>query len=168
MKTVPAKEKIKSIEELEKIVEEARKKGKTIVTTNGCFDILHIGHVRYLQDAAKLGDLMIVGINGDASVRKLKGKNRPVVPEGERAEVVASLGCVDYVFIFNEDDPVVFAGRLKPHFHAKGGDYSEKKMIEREIVEKHGGKIIILKEEKGYSTSSTIKKINERGDKNDA
>ena len=162
MKTVSAKEKIKKLEELERMVEEARKKGKKIVTTNGCFDILHMGHIRYLQDAAKLGDLLIVGINSDASVRKLKGAKRPVVPERERAEVVASLGCVDYVFVFNEDTPIAFAGRLKPHVHAKGGDYFDKKMVEKEIIEKHGGKIIILKEEQGYSTSNTIKRINER------
>lgn len=150
---------VTSFNELKSIVAQERKKGKRIVTTNGCFDLLHLGHVRYLQEAQKLGDVLVVGINGDASVRKLKGKDRPLNSETDRAEVVAALRCVDYTFIFHEDDPVRFVEELKPDVHAKGGDYTLDRIIERTAVESGGGKVVLLGMVKGKSTTGLINRF---------
>ncbi len=152
---------VASFDELKCIVARERKKGKRIVTTNGCFDLLHLGHVRYLQEAQKLGDVLVVGINSDASVRKLKGKDRPLNPETDRAEVVAALRCVDYTFIFHEDDPVRFVEELKPDVHAKGGDYTLDRIIERTAVESGGGKVVLLGMVKGKSTTGLINRFKE-------
>jgi D-glycero-beta-D-manno-heptose 1-phosphate adenylyltransferase len=135
-----------------------RSSNKTLVTTNGCFDLLHTGHVRYLADAAALGDLLVVGVNADTVVQKLKGTGRPLQKEYDRAALVASLKMVDAAFVFYEDDPRAFLEILKPDIHVKGGDYT-KDIIEREIVEKNGGRIEIVPYVKGYSTSSLVSKI---------
>lgn len=155
-----SREKIKSMQELEIIIRNAKHNGKKIVTTNGIFDILHIGHIRYLQEARKLGDLLIVALNSDASTRKLKGNSRPINAETDRAEVVAALGCVDYVTIFNEDNPIKILSVLKPDIHVKGGDYDMSQIMEKDAVEKNGGKIVLIPMVKGYSTSALIRKIN--------
>ncbi|MBN1127612.1 MAG: adenylyltransferase/cytidyltransferase family protein [Chitinispirillaceae bacterium] len=128
---------------------------KTLVTTNGCFDIIHSGHVRYLTEAAQKGDLLVVGVNADAVVRKLKGEGRPLRPEDDRVLTVAALSMVDAAFIFSEDDPRAFLETLRPDLHVKGGDYTEK-IIERETVERHGGKVAIAGYAQGYSTTSII------------
>ena len=123
------------------------------------FDILHVGHIRSLAAAKKLGDILVVGINSDASVRALKGNDRPIVPEQERAEVIAALEPVDAVFIFGEPDPRPWLAKLKPHVHAKGSDRSMNEIIEKDVVEAGGGKVILLPLRKGMSTTDIIKKI---------
>ena len=109
--------------ELATVLQQLKSEGNVIVTTNGCFDVLHLGHLRYLQAARQLGDLLVVAINSDASVRELKGENRPLIPEDERAEMLAGLECVDYVVIFPELTPIELLSELKPDIHVKGGDY---------------------------------------------
>jgi D-beta-D-heptose 7-phosphate kinase/D-beta-D-heptose 1-phosphate adenosyltransferase len=136
-----------------------RHEGKTIVFTNGVFDLLHPGHVRYLQDARSQGDALIVGVNSDRSVREIKGPDRPVTPEAERAEVVVSLACVDAVFIFDEADPARVIERLQPDVLAKGADWAADRIIGREIVESRGGRVVRIPLAEGYSSSAIIKKI---------
>lgn len=153
------KEKIKSTDELKSIVEDLKKQNKKIVTTNGVFDILHIGHIRYLEEAKKLGDILIVAINSDSSTKKIKDPKRPLNNENDRAEALASLECVDYVTIFNENDPVKILGDIKPSIHVKGGDYKIHQIIEKDVIEKNNGKIVLIPEIKGYSTTDLIKKI---------
>ena len=152
-------DKVRSLASVVAFVRDEKKKGKRIVTTNGCFDILHVGHVRSLTAAKALGDVLVVGINSDASVRALKGKDRPVVSERERAEIVASLKPVDAVFIFGEQDPRKWLAKVKPDFHAKGSDRKMDEIIEKDIVERGGGKIVLLSLRKGKSTTNLIKKI---------
>lgn len=145
------------------LVEQAKGQGRTVVFTNGCFDILHIGHVRYLQDARALGDLLVVGVNSDDSVRRLKGPDRPVVPEFERVEILAALQCVDYVTIFAEDTPVELILTVKPDIHVKGGDYRPEDLPEADAVLSVGGRIQIVPytstETEGRSTTTLIGKI---------
>jgi len=148
-----------SLTEINRIVSKLRKKGKTLVTTNGCFDLLHAGHIKYLADAASLGDLLVVGINSDASVSRLKGPERPIQNEIDRALLIWSLKMVDYTFIFPENDPIAFLEVLKPDIHVKGGDYTPDQLPEKSIVEKHGGKIVIVPFTTGLSTTSIVKKI---------
>lgn len=158
-----AQRKVKRRSELCKVLEQARAEGKTIVFTNGCFDILHIGHVRYLQDARSLGDLLVVGVNSDDSVRRLKGPERPVVPEFERVEILAALECVDYVTIFTEDTPVELILAIRPHIHVKGGDYRPEDLPEADAVRSVGGRIEIVSytstDTEGRSTTNLIGKI---------
>jgi len=150
-------------------VERAKAEGKTVVTTNGCFDILHVGHVRYLQDARSLGDVLVVGVNSDATVRKLKGPERPVVPEHERVEILAALECVDYVTVFSEDTPIELILAIKPNIHVKGGDYQSDELIEAPAVRSVGGRVVIVSftstATEGRSTTNLIGKIvkNHRG-----
>ncbi len=132
---------------------------KKFVFTNGCFDILHIGHLTYLEEAKALGDYLIVGLNSDESVRKLKGKNRPLVNENERALMLSSLYFVDYIVIFSEDNPIKVLDYLKPQIHCKGGDYTMDKIIEKETVERNSGKVVLLSVIENRSTSSFIDKI---------
>lgn len=148
-----------SLLEIERTVTALRKNGKTLVTTNGCFDLIHAGHVRYLADAAALGDLLVVGINSDASVARLKGPSRPIQNELDRALLIGSLKMVDFTFVFHEDDPKAFLEILKPDIHVKGGDYVPEKLPEKEIVEKFGGKIVIVPFVTGHSTTSIVNKI---------
>ena len=151
--------KIKTINELKNIVEELKKQNRKIVTTNGVFDILHIGHIRYLQEAKKHGDILIVAVNSNSSVKSIKDPKRPLNNENDRAEALAALECVDYVTIFSEENPVKFLEIIKPQIHAKGGDYKIDKIIEKDTIEKSGGKVILIPEVEGYSTTDLIKKI---------
>lgn len=156
--------KVKTEEELLPIVEHLREEGKVIVFTNGCFDILHVGHVRVLQEAKSLGDVLIVGLNSDTSVRKLKGGGRPIVPEEERAEMLVALECVDYVVIFDEHEPSRIMSVLKPDIQVKGGDYTLEqleKLTECKLVKSYHGRIHIASHHKDKSTTNIIKKIQE-------
>ncbi len=134
--------------------------GKTLVATNGCFDILHVGHVRYLQEAKKLGDLLIVGVNSDASVRALnKAPNRPINRAEDRAEVLNALACVDYTFIFEEVTAEKFLRLAKPNIYTKGGDYNLDELPERDVIKELGCKVIFLPFQQGYSTTNILKKV---------
>jgi rfaE bifunctional protein nucleotidyltransferase chain/domain len=135
-----------------------RRAGKTLVTTNGCFDILHAGHIQYLSEAAALGDMLVVGINSDEVVTRLKGSHRPVQHEQDRVSILGSLRMVEYAFIFREDDPRAFLDILQPDIHVKGGDYS-RELLERPTVEAHGGKIVIVSFRQGISTTALVDKI---------
>ncbi|MEM4254077.1 MAG: adenylyltransferase/cytidyltransferase family protein [Candidatus Woesearchaeota archaeon] len=148
--------KVISWEELAKVSEELKKQGKKIVTTNGIFDLMHIGHVGFLKLAKQQGDVLFVGINSDESTRKLKGPTRPVFPQDQRAEILAALEMVDYVAIFNETDPRAFLEQVKPHVHVKGDDYDPEKMVETPIVRKHGGEVRIV----SFRPDSTTNIIN--------
>jgi rfaE bifunctional protein nucleotidyltransferase chain/domain len=141
-------------------VAEARGAGRRIVFTNGVFDILHSGHVRYLQAARTHGDVLIVGVNSDASVRRNKGPGRPINPEAERAEVVAALACVDGVALFDEDTPAAIIARVQPDVLVKGADWPADQIVGRDIVEGRGGIVIREPVEQGYSTSAIIEKVN--------
>lgn len=144
---------------LKKILDKEKGKGKNVVFTNGCFDILHLGHIRYLKKAKKFGDVLVVGLNTDASVRAIKGNKRPIIPEKARAEILASLTSVDYVVYFSESNPVKLIRFLKPDVLVKGADYSIDEILGRDIVEKEGGKVVRVTLEKGLGTSEIIKKI---------
>jgi D-beta-D-heptose 7-phosphate kinase/D-beta-D-heptose 1-phosphate adenosyltransferase len=135
--------------------------GKTVVWTNGCFDLLHVGHIRSFRDAKALGDILIVGINSDAGVRALKGGSRPIVNQRDRAEVIAALEMVDYVTIFDESTPVAALSRLRPDIHCKSAEYADgaKPMPEREIVLGYGGQIRILPLHPGRSTTDLVARI---------
>ena len=154
--------KIYTRNQLVEIVRQLKVDGKVVVTTNGCFDVLHVGHLRHLQAAQALGDLLVVGVNSDDSVRALKGENRPLVPADERAEMLAGLACVDYVTIFPELDPIDLLSDIKPNIHVKGGDYTITRVIEREAVESNGGKVIVGLNVPGKSTTDLIETIRER------
>ena len=136
-----------------------RKEGKKIVTTNGCFDILHVGHVRILEAARRQGDVLIVGINSDESVRKLKGPSRPINAESDRAEVLLNLRSVDYVTVFGEQTPVEFLTEIKPDVHVKGADYTPEQLAETPVVQQFGGVVKILELVPGKSTSSIVSRI---------
>jgi rfaE bifunctional protein nucleotidyltransferase chain/domain len=141
------------------LVEHLRHDGRAIVFTNGVFDILHPGHVRYLQDARREGDALIVGVNSDRSVKAIKGPSRPITPELERAEVLAALGCVDAVVLFDEDDPQRIIQRLQPDVLAKGADWAADRIIGRQTVEARGGRVVRIPLAEGHSTSDIIKRI---------
>lgn len=151
--------KITTLKSLVPIVNKLKAKNKKIVTTNGVFDILHPGHVGYLQKAKKLGDVLIVGVNADISVKQIKGDKRPVNDEKSRIAVLAGLESVDYTFLFDEKDPRSWLVKLKPDIHVKAGDYKPAEIIEKDVVEKNKGKIVIVRMEKGFSTTSLINKI---------
>lgn len=154
-----SKRKVKSVEQLRMLIKRLRKNGKKIVFTNGCFDILHIGHIRYLEKAKKLGNVLIVAVNSDTSVRRIKGKGRPIIPQDERVEILASLECVDYVVIFDEVTPARIIERLQPDVLVKGKDYKDYQIAGAGIVEKNGGRIVRIPLEKGKSTTAIIRKI---------
>ncbi len=154
-----AKSKIKSIAALKKIAVQLKSQGKKIVFTNGCFDLLHVGHVRYLQKAKKLGDVLIVGLNTDHSVKLIKGQNRPIIPEKERAELLASLAFVDYVVLFNEPDPLKLIKAIRPNILVKGADWTKKQIVGREIVEKNEGRVVRIPLVPGASSTKIIEKI---------
>lgn len=151
--------KLKCRAQLKTIVANLRKHGKKIVFTNGCFDILHIGHVKYLEKAKKYGDVLIVGLNSDSSVRKIKGKSRPLNKQKDRALVLAALGFIDYVVIFNEDTPYNLISILKPDVLVKGSDWHKDKIVGAGLVNKAGGKVIGAPFIKGFSTTKLIRKI---------
>jgi D-beta-D-heptose 7-phosphate kinase/D-beta-D-heptose 1-phosphate adenosyltransferase len=159
------KEKIKTKEDLHRIVEDLKKKGKRIVFTNGCFDLLHLGHIRYLEKAKSLGDILVVGVNSDRSVQSLKGPERPILPEGERAEILSGLECVDYITLFDELTPLELISSLQPHILVKGGDWAKETTVGREVVERSGGEVVILPFVEGSSTSNLIETILKRYEK---
>jgi len=142
----------------------ARRTGARIVFANGCFDILHVGHVRYLEAARSLGDLLVVGINSDAQVRSLKGEGRPFVPERERAEIIASLRAVDIVTIFPEPTVEALLLAIRPDVHAKGTDYTAETVPERDVVRSYGGRVAIVGDPKDHSTSTMIMQLNRRAE----
>ncbi len=141
---------------------EARTAGRKTVFTNGCFDILHRGHVEYLQSASMFGDLLFVGVNSDASVARIKGPERPIVALEDRMRVLASLGCVDYVMSFDEDTPAALIDLLVPDVLVKGGDWDAEKVVGRATVEACGGRVAIVDFRRGYSTREIINRIRER------
>lgn len=139
----------------------ARRNGARVVLANGCFDILHVGHVRYLEGARALGDILVVGINSDEQVRALKGEGRPLVPERERAEMIAALRAVDFVTVFNEPNVEALLRAIRPDVHAKGTDYTEETVPEREVVRALGGRVAIVGDPKQHSTSEMVKTMSE-------
>jgi rfaE bifunctional protein nucleotidyltransferase chain/domain len=139
-----------------------RNAGKSIAFANGCFDVLHVGHIRYLQAAARVADVLVVGVNGDASVRQLKGEGRPVMPEDERAEIISSIRGVTYVTIFHEDSPSRLLQTLRPDFQCKGTDYTADSVPEAEIVKSYGGKVVIVGDPKDHSTTAVLRKLRGR------
>lgn len=141
------------------MIERLRAEAKTIVFTNGVFDLLHPGHVRYLREARRLGDALIVGVNSDRSVRASKGPDRPLTSEGERAEILVALECVDAVVIFDEDTPHDLIVTLQPDVLVKGADWGENAIVGRDIVEARGGRVVRVPVEQGYSTSGIVEKI---------
>jgi len=154
------KNKIKSQEEITKIVEKLKKQSKTIVTTNGSFDIVHSAHVNLLEKAKEQGDILIVLLNSDSSIKKNKGPKRPIIPENERAHLLAGLQSVDYVVIFNEDTPLKILEKIKPNIHVKGGSVEQSRISdEQSLLSKWKGKFIQLPLEQGLSTTNIIKKI---------
>ena len=140
-------------------LEDLRKTGKKIAFTNGCFDILHVGHVRYLREARKTGDVLVLALNSDSSVRSIKGEKRPLVPEMERAEVLAALEFIDFVTLFDELTPLELIQYLKPDVLIKGGDWPEEKVVGRDEIKKWGGKVVIIPEVMGKSTTNVVEKI---------
>ena len=155
--------KIKSLSELKRTVGKLKKKGSKIVFTNGCFDILHPGHIYYLKEAKKKGDILILGLNSDSSVRKLKGKGRPLIPERERAEILSHFEFIDYITIFDEDTPERLIKEILPDVLVKGGDYKKEEVAGGKFVAEKGGKVIIIPFLKGHSTTKLIKKIKRIG-----
>lgn len=155
-----SKPKLSTWNEIAEVTSRLKSSGKKVVTTNGCFDIIHKGHVSYLFDARALGDALFVGINSDSSVRKIKGPERPINNQESRAFVLGGLACVDGVVVFNETTPVEWLRTVKPDFHVKGGDYKNPENLpEAAALKEWGGKLIILPFVKGFSTSQTIEKI---------
>ncbi|MBR2215706.1 MAG: D-glycero-beta-D-manno-heptose 1-phosphate adenylyltransferase [Selenomonadaceae bacterium] len=146
-------------EDIENLCAILRRAERKIVFTNGCFDILHAGHVRYLAAARALGDLLVVGLNGDASVRRLKGVTRPINGQQDRAEVLSALSCVDYVVIFGEDTAEELIGKVRPHIYAKGGDYNLDTLPEAKIVQSYGGEVKFIDLVAGRSTTNVIRRI---------
>jgi glycerol-3-phosphate cytidylyltransferase len=161
-KIVRCNKKIVSIEELVKVIEFLKAKNKKIVFTNGCFDILHAGHMKLLNEAKSFGDILIVGLNSDGSVKRIKGDSRPINSQERRAEALSGIGCIDYVVIFEENTPCEIISQIKPDIHVKGGDYDSHnyaKMPEAEIVHKYGGEVKIVKLVEGQSTTAIINKM---------
>jgi rfaE bifunctional protein nucleotidyltransferase chain/domain len=154
-----ARSKLGSLEEVRRHVEQARASGQSVALANGCFDVLHVGHVRYLAGAKAEANLLVVGINGDASVRRLKGEGRPLMPDRDRALVVAALRSVDHVTIFEEDDVSGLLLALKPDVHCKGTDYTTETVPEREVVRSYGGRIAIVGDPKDHDTRELIQRI---------
>lgn len=157
------REKIKSRKELKSTVRALKTAGKKVVFTNGCFDLLHAGHVRYLEKARNFGAILVVAINSDSSVRTLKGDGRPILKEEERAEVISALGCVDFVTIFNEATPQKLIEELIPDVLVKGGDWPLDQIVGRDTVEAAGGKVIPIEFEQGFSTTAIIERIRRSG-----
>jgi D-beta-D-heptose 7-phosphate kinase / D-beta-D-heptose 1-phosphate adenosyltransferase len=159
------KEKIKAHEELTDIVEELKKKGKRVVFTNGCFDLLHAGHVRYLEQARSLGDALIVAVNSDTSVRALKGPRRPILPIDERTEILSGLGCIDYITVFDDPTPLALISLLRPDVLVKGGDWKVDQIVGKEILESTDGQVAVLPFLEGCSTTRIIETVLERYEK---
>jgi D-beta-D-heptose 7-phosphate kinase/D-beta-D-heptose 1-phosphate adenosyltransferase len=152
-------EKILKRELLKEKIDELRQKGRIIAFTNGCFDILHVGHVRYLKEARKTADVLVLALNSDSSVRALKGSTRPLVPEAERAEVLAALECIDFITIFSEATPLELICYLKPDILIKGGDWPEDQVVGRNEIKQWGGYVRLIPEVAGKSTTNIVEKI---------
>jgi D-glycero-beta-D-manno-heptose 1-phosphate adenylyltransferase len=150
------------LDEAARLAESLRREGKRLVLANGCFDLLHVGHVRYLNEARALGDALLVGVNGDDSVSRLKGPGRPIMTAAERAEIVGALSSVDGVVIFDDDTADALVARLRPDVHAKGTDYTEESVPERSAVQKAGGRVAIAGDPKSHATRDLIRIIAER------
>ncbi|HEV8722513.1 MAG TPA: D-glycero-beta-D-manno-heptose 1-phosphate adenylyltransferase [Candidatus Binatia bacterium] len=151
--------KVKTLDELIKIAAQARRNGKSVVFTNGCFDLLHRGHVHVLRQAKAAGDILIVAINSDQSVKAIKGPTRPVAAEMDRLELIAAMEMVDYVILFDEPDPSKLITAIKPNVLAKGGDWGADGVIGADIVEREGGRVVLVPYLKGYSTTEIIERI---------
>jgi rfaE bifunctional protein nucleotidyltransferase chain/domain len=154
--------KLKTLDELKEIAREVREKGGTVVFANGCFDLLHVGHVRYLEAARALGDLLMVAVNDDKCVRKLKGPGRPLMPELERVEILAAFGCVDYLTLFSDETVDRLLREIRPHIQAKGTDYTETSVPERATVLAYGGRVAIVGDPKDHSTRDYLALIRTR------
>lgn len=152
-------EKILTTSALSAALRARRARNERIVFTNGCFDLLHVGHTRYLQDAKKLGDCLIVGLNSDASVRAIKPSGRPLVPQAQRAEVLAALACVDHVVIFDEPDPRSLIAAVQPDVLVKGGDWPIEQIVGREIVQARGGTVVTIPVVPDVSTTTLLQRI---------
>jgi D-beta-D-heptose 7-phosphate kinase / D-beta-D-heptose 1-phosphate adenosyltransferase len=148
--------------ELIEAVARERAAGRTIAFANGCFDILHVGHIKLLQKARSLGDLLVVGINDDASVQRLKGEKRPLIGEVERAHVLAALDCVDFITVFTEDTPLALIDLIRPDVLVKGGDYAMHEVVGRDRVESYGGRVELVPIVEGFSTSDLVRRIIEK------
>lgn len=148
--------------ELRRVVLDARERGKSIAFANGVFDVLHVGHVRYLQSASREADVLIVGVNSDDSVRAIKGEGRPVMNEHERAELVSAIRGVSYVTIFNDASPARLIAALKPDVHCKGTDYTAETVPERDVVLAYGGRVAIVGDPKDHSTTAILEKMRSR------
>ena len=149
-------------ENIRQIVKELQDSGKTVVTTNGCFDILHVGHVRYLQKTKTFADYSIVLLNSDKSVKLIKGEGRPINNEADRAEVLCALSCVDYVVLFDESSPRDLIAEIKPNVHTKGADYNCENLPEADVILKNGGRLEFIEFVEGKSTTNTIKEMKKR------
>lgn len=152
-------DKIKTLPKLKGILKKIKAQNKIVVFTNGCFDILHAGHISYLERAKSMGDILIVGLNSDASVKKVKGKSRPIVTQKNRAKVLSALRCVDFVVIFSSPTPLGLIKTLKPCVLVKGGDWKVKDIVGADFVKSYGGRVRSLPYVRGFSTKSLIKKI---------
>ncbi len=152
-------EKIVASSDIVTIVAQARRAGRRVAFTNGCFDLLHVGHVRYLAAARDAADLLIVGVNDDASVQRLKGPSRPLVPEAARAEVVAALAAVDYVTLFAEDTPYDLIRAIEPDVLAKGSDWAADQVVGRDVVEARGGRVLLVPVVAGFSTTTLLDRL---------
>ena len=152
-------DKIITTKALTAVLDARRARGERIVFTNGCFDLLHVGHTRYLQEAKKLGDCLVVGLNSDASVRAIKPQGRPLVPQSHRAEVLAALACVDYVVTFDDPDPRNLIAAVQPDVLVKGGDWPIDQIVGREIVQARGGQVVTIPLVPGVSTTSLVRRI---------
>jgi len=155
----PARSKIGTLEEVRARVEEARRAGLTVAFANGCFDVLHVGHVRYLEGAKREAEVLVVAVNGDDSVRRLKGEGRPIQPEEDRALLVAALRAVDQVLVFPEDDVSSLLLALRPDVHCKGTDYTPDTVPEREVVRSYGGRVAIVGDPKDHDTREIIARL---------
>ncbi len=160
----PSTEKILSREEAVRRATRERVAGARVVFANGAFDLLHAGHVRYLEAARREGDWLVVAVNSDASVARAKGEGRPVVPAAERAEIVAALGCVDAVVVFEEDTPAALLADIRPDVHAKGTDYTSDSVPERDVVAGYGGRTVIVGDPKDHATTGLIERIRKTED----
>jgi rfaE bifunctional protein nucleotidyltransferase chain/domain len=151
--------KLKSLEEIKAIVVEARNNRKKVAFTNGCFDLLHRGHVHVLRQARACGDVLIVGVNSDESVKQIKGSARPVLPESDRCELLGAMEMVDFVILFNESDPYDLIAAIQPDVLVKGGDWNSEKIIGADLVEEAGGSVVVVPYIKGFSTTEIIERI---------
>lgn len=155
--TVPAK--YKSVDELSVMSAQARKAGRVVVFTNGCFDLVHRGHIHLLRQAKALGDILIVGLNSDVSVKTIKGPDRPIMPEADRIELIAALEMVDYVVVYSEPDPYQIIAAIKPNVLVKGGDWSADEIVGADVVEQNGGRVAVVPYLPEFSTTQIIERI---------